>query len=69
MQIAFPDPPLAEGGVVLRRLEADDIGWITVACGDRIAQLVICPVAHAELRPVDALDATPRGAGGYGSTG
>ena len=25
--------------------------------GDRIAQLVICPVAHAELREVDALDA------------
>jgi dUTP pyrophosphatase len=41
----------------------------TVARGDRIAQLVICPVAHAELRVVDALDATDRGAGGYGSTG
>jgi len=41
----------------------------TVACGDRIAQLVICPVAHAELRVVEALDATARGAGGYGSTG
>lgn len=35
VQIAFPDPPLAEGNVVLRRMEADDIGWITVACGDR----------------------------------
>ncbi len=35
VQIAFPDPPLAEGGIVLRRMEADDIGWITVACGDR----------------------------------
>jgi len=35
VQIAFPDPPLAEGDVVLRRMEADDIGWITVACGDR----------------------------------
>jgi dUTP pyrophosphatase len=40
-----------------------------VACGDRIAQLVIGPVAHVELRAVDALDATARGAGGYGSTG
>jgi dUTP pyrophosphatase len=37
--------------------------------GDRIAQLVICPVAHAELRILEALDATARGAGGYGSTG
>lgn len=41
----------------------------TVARGDRIAQLVICPVAHAELREVEALDGTVRGAGGYGSTG
>lgn len=37
--------------------------------GDRIAQLVICPVAHAELREVAALGATSRGEGGYGSTG
>ncbi len=35
----------------------------------RIAQLVICPVARAELVAVDALDETARGAGGYGSTG
>jgi len=37
--------------------------------GDRIAQLLICPVARAELREVEALDATARGSGGYGSTG
>jgi dUTP pyrophosphatase len=37
--------------------------------GDRIAQLVVCPVAHVVLREVDALDDTARGAGGYGSTG
>ena len=37
--------------------------------GDRIAQLVICPVARAELEPVTILDETARGAGGYGSTG
>lgn len=35
----------------------------------RIAQLVIAPVARAELEIVAALDATERGAGGYGSTG
>jgi dUTP pyrophosphatase len=40
-----------------------------VAAGDRIAQLVICPVARATLRRVDGLDATTRGEGGYGSTG
>ncbi len=37
--------------------------------GDRIAQLVICPVARAELVRVEALDTTKRGSGGYGSTG
>jgi dUTP pyrophosphatase len=37
--------------------------------GDRIAQLLICPVATAEIAVVPALDATARGAGGYGSTG
>ena len=37
--------------------------------GDRIAQLVICPVARAEWREAAALDDTARGAGGFGSTG
>jgi dUTP pyrophosphatase len=37
--------------------------------GDRIAQLVVCPVARAELAVVTELDETARGAGGYGSTG
>lgn len=35
----------------------------------RIAQLVIAPVVRAELELVEDLDATARGAGGYGSTG
>lgn len=42
---------------------------IDVRTGDRIAQLVIVPVATAEFRPVDSLDDTERGEGGYGSTG
>ncbi len=37
--------------------------------GERIAQMVIAPVTHASLVPVAALDTTPRGAGGFGSTG
>jgi dUTP pyrophosphatase len=41
----------------------------TIAPSDRIAQLVIAPVVHAELVEVDALDETERGAGGFGSTG
>ena len=41
----------------------------TVAPGDRIAQLVILPFLAAEFPEADALDATDRGAGGFGSTG
>lgn len=37
--------------------------------GDRIAQLVVAPVAHATLVEVEALSDTTRGAGGFGSTG
>lgn len=36
--------------------------------GERIAQLVICPVARAEWNVVQELDATGRGEGGFGST-
>ena len=37
--------------------------------GDRIAQLVIAPVTRARLELTDGLDATERGAGGFGHTG
>jgi dUTP pyrophosphatase len=37
--------------------------------GDRVAQLVVAPVARVDVVEVDALDATARGAGGLGSTG
>ncbi len=37
--------------------------------GDRIAQLVIAPVASVEIVAVDALAETERGQGGFGSTG
>ena len=41
----------------------------TIEHGHRIAQMVIAPVVQAELAVVDELDATERGAGGFGSTG
>ncbi len=41
----------------------------TVRRGDRIAQLVVAPVATVRLRESDRLDDTERGAGGFGSTG
>lgn len=37
--------------------------------GDRIAQLVIVPIATPDLELVEELDDTARGAGGFGSTG
>lgn len=40
-----------------------------IARGDRIAQLVLAPVVQAAWDEVDELDATARGAGGFGSTG
>ncbi len=36
---------------------------------DRIAQLVICPVAFARLEQVEELETTQRGEGGFGHTG
>ncbi len=42
---------------------------VTVAPGDRIAQLVITPYLTAEFQEVEALDDTVRGEGGFGSTG
>ncbi len=41
----------------------------TINPGDRIAQLMFMPVLAASFLPVDELDATERGAGGFGSTG
>ena len=41
----------------------------TIEPFERIAQMVIQPVALPELVEVDSLDETDRGAGGFGSTG
>src|SRR5918992_1652831 len=40
----------------------------TVEIGDRIAQLLLVPFAAPELNVVDELDATDRGADGFGSS-
>ena len=52
--------------VILINLGEEDF---VIRRGDRIAQLVIAPVASASWRQVDSLDETARGAGGFGSTG
>jgi len=42
---------------------------VTFRRGDRIAQLVIAPVTRAAWEEAEGLEATIRGAGGFGSTG
>ena len=41
----------------------------TIQPGDRIAQLVVVPVVQAQFTPVDDFSQSPRGQGGFGSTG
>ena len=40
-----------------------------VTNGERIAQMVLCPVVRAEFEEVKTLPTTKRGGGGFGSTG
>ncbi|GGI05562.1 dUTP diphosphatase [Egicoccus halophilus] len=42
---------------------------VTLARGERVAQLLLQRVGRALVREVDALDDTARGAGGFGSSG
>jgi len=42
---------------------------VAITRGMRIAQLVVATVARIHLQEVAALDETPRGSGGFGSTG
>lgn len=42
---------------------------VELSRGDRIAQLVVVPIAAEEFVEVDDLSETPRGVGGLGSTG
>ncbi|MEW9625866.1 dUTP diphosphatase [Rhodanobacter geophilus] len=44
-------------------------GPVTIGVGDRIAQLLLVPVAQARLHVVDEFAPSARGAGGFGSTG
>ena len=55
-----------EVGVILVNLGAEPF---VVEKGMKIAQLVVAPVTQAEIVEVSAVDATDRGAGGFGSTG
>lgn len=52
--------------IILINLGADAF---IIERGMRIAQMVIAPVIQCRIREVDNLDSTPRGTGGFGSTG
>ena len=55
-----------EVGVILINLGTEPF---VVKKGMKIAQLVVSPVAQAEVVEVTSVDETDRGAGGFGSTG
>ena len=55
-----------EVAVILANLGAEPV---TIRRGDRIAQLVIARFERADFEHTDTLPETPRGAGGFGSTG
>ena len=40
-----------------------------VKSGDRVAQMILCPIAKGKLKEVKNLPKTVRGKGGFGSTG
>lgn len=52
--------------VILVNLSNEDF---TIQDGERICQMVIAEHARVEWEPVDSLDETERGAGGFGHTG
>ncbi|MGV3614582.1 MAG: dUTP diphosphatase [Fimbriimonas sp.] len=55
-----------EIGLILINLGSDVVQF---SKGERVGQLVICPVVRAQLEVVDGLDETARGSAGFGSTG
>jgi dUTP pyrophosphatase len=71
--LALPNAPgtidsdyRGEVGVLLANLGDRPV---RIARGDRIAQLIFAPVGRAAFEPVDRVDDTSRGDGGFGSTG
>ena len=71
--LALPNAPgtidsdyRGEVGVLLANLGDRPVA---IRRGDRVAQLVLVPVARATFVETDRLDETPRGPGGFGSTG
>ncbi len=56
------------GEIMISAVNLSDVPY-TVNHGERVAQLMILPVIHAEFEQSDDLCDTARGIGGFGSTG
>lgn len=61
--------PGYRGEVAIVLLNTDRYEAFAVRTGDRIAQLLFLPVTAVSLTASDALDSTPRGGQGFGSSG
>lgn len=61
--------PGYRGEVRVLLLNTDPTLEFQISSGDRIAQLLLVPVAHARPLQADALDESTRGEGGFGSSG
>jgi dUTP pyrophosphatase len=57
------------GEIVVIAINLDSQHTIEIRRGDRIAQLVILPIAQATLEVVETLDETERSSKGFGSSG
>lgn len=57
------------GEIKVTLLNTDLTESFRIEVGDRIAQLIVMPVARATFIPVDRLPGSQRGEGGFGSTG
>ncbi len=57
------------GEILVNLINLDPRSTVEIMRGDRIAQLVIQPVAAAQFTPVDQLPTSARGSDGHGSTG
>lgn len=57
------------GEIRVTLLNTDAAEAYSIAVGDRIAQLIVMPVARARFVSVETLPGSQRGASGFGSTG
>jgi dUTP pyrophosphatase len=61
--------PGYRGEVRVVLLNTDGTTSFQVRPGDRVAQLILLPIAHARPLEADTLDTSVRGSGGFGSSG